>query len=51
MPHPEPLGTKQELLLALLRGLPTRSDLRDLEDRLAERLTSLAGRLDRAFDN
>ena len=32
-------------------GLPNRSDLRDLEDRLAERLTSLAARLDRAIDN
>jgi hypothetical protein len=32
-------------------GLPTRSDLRDLEERLAERLTSLVARLDRAIDN
>jgi hypothetical protein len=31
-------------------SLPNRSDLRDLEDRLAERLTSLADRLDRAID-
>jgi len=31
-------------------ALPNRSDLRDLEDRLAERLTSLADRLDRAID-
>jgi hypothetical protein len=31
-------------------ALPTRSDMRDLEDRLAERLTSLADRLDRAVD-
>lgn len=31
-------------------ALPTRSDLRDLEDRLTERLTSLAARLDRAID-
>jgi hypothetical protein len=32
-------------------GLPTRADLRDLEDRLAERLAVLAARLDRAIDN
>ena len=31
-------------------SLPTRSDLRDLEDRLAERLTSLGERLDRSID-
>ncbi len=31
-------------------ALPTRSDLRDLEDWLAERLTSLSDRLDRAVD-
>jgi hypothetical protein len=31
--------------------LPTRSDLRDLEDRLAKRLAALAARLDRAIDN
>jgi hypothetical protein len=32
-------------------ALPTRSDLRDIGDRLAERLTSLADRLDRAIDH
>lgn len=32
-------------------GLPTRRDLRDLEERLAERLDALGGRLDRAFDD
>jgi hypothetical protein len=32
-------------------GLPNRSDLRDVEDRLAERMGSLADRLDRAMDN
>ncbi len=31
-------------------ALPTRSDLRDLEDRLVERLNALGGRLDRAID-
>ena len=31
-------------------ALPTRSDLRDVGDQLAERLTSLAERLDRAID-
>lgn len=31
-------------------SLPTRSDLRDIGDHLAERLTSLAERLDRAID-
>jgi hypothetical protein len=32
-------------------ALPTRSDLRDIGDRLAERLASLADRLDRAIDH
>jgi hypothetical protein len=32
-------------------ALPTRSDLRDIGDRLAERLTSLSDRLDRAIDH
>jgi hypothetical protein len=38
------------LLRETLSGLPTRSDLRDLEDRVVEQLTALAARLDRAFD-
>lgn len=33
-----------------MSALPTRSDLRDLEDRLAERLNSVGDRLDRALD-
>jgi hypothetical protein len=32
-------------------ALPTRSELRDIGDHLAERLTSLADRLDRAIDH
>lgn len=32
-------------------ALPMRSDIRDLEDRLAERLMSLGERLDRAMDH
>ena len=32
-------------------ALPTRSDLREIGDRLAERITSLADRLDRAIDH
>lgn len=31
-------------------ALPTRSDMRDLEDRLAARLTALSDRIDRAID-
>ena len=33
-----------------MSGLPTRSDLRDLEDRVIEQLTALAARLDRVLD-
>jgi len=33
-----------------MSGLPTRSDLRDLEDRVVEQLASLASRLDRALE-
>jgi hypothetical protein len=31
-------------------AMPTRSDLRDLEDRLADRLSALSDRIDRAID-
>jgi hypothetical protein len=37
-------------LREILGVLPTRGDLRDLEDRLAERLNSVVARLDRAID-
>lgn len=33
-----------------INGLPTRNDLRDLEDRVIEQLANLAARLDRALD-
>ena len=33
-----------------MSGLPTRNDLRDLEDRVVEQLASLAARLDRAME-
>jgi len=32
-------------------ALPTRSDLRDLEDRVVEQIAALAGRLDRLLEN
>jgi len=33
-----------------MSGLPTRNDLRDLEDRVVEQLASLTARLDRAME-
>jgi hypothetical protein len=46
-----PTRTNSEHSLASLRPLPTRSDLRDLDEHIGERLDALAARLDRVLES